>query len=222
MPATRYSDAQLRAAVASSKTTRETVEKLGLRVGGRTYKLVERRMTALAIDTSHFTSARGWRRGQLSRRWTDQQLREAVATTTSYAGAISQLGLIPQGGNYRHIKRCIAELELDTSHFLGQGWNLGLKFRPNLPVPLEQVLVANRPTASHLLKMRLINNGLKPAACEHCGWAQRSTDGRLPLQLDHINGDHDDNRLENLQILCPNCHALQPTHRGANKRLRRK
>ncbi len=53
-----------------------------------------------------------------------------------------------------------------------------------------------------------------------CGWNKTTKDGRLPLELDHINGDSRDNRLTNLQILCPNCHSLQPTHRGLNKKAR--
>jgi 5-methylcytosine-specific restriction endonuclease McrA len=70
--------------------------------------------------------------------------------------------------------------------------------------------------------MRLFAAGLKKRECEVCGWAEVSADGRIPLELDHINGDKNDNRLDNLRILCPNCHSLQPTHRGLNQRRRQK
>ncbi len=87
-----------------------------------------------------------------------------------------------------------------------------------MPVlPLEQVLRVGSRYQSFKLKKRLFLQGLKQPVCELCNWAQVAPDGRIPVELDHINGDHSDNRLENLRILCPNCHSLQPTHRGLNK-----
>jgi len=65
------------------------------------------------------------------------------------------------------------------------------------------------------LKMRLIRERLKQARCEACG-RDRWNGTHIPLELDHINGRRDDNRLDNLRILCPNCHAQTPTYRGRN------
>lgn len=154
------------------------------------------------------------------RRWTDDDLRAAVASARGLATTIKSLGLIPAGGNYETVRRQIVELGLDTSHFRGQGWSRDEALGPRPRLPLDQVLVANRWTTTSHLKERLIREGYKKAECEMCSWAQRSADGRLPLELDHINGDRTDNRLENLRVLCPNCHSLQPTHRGSNKRRR--
>lgn len=84
-------------------------------------------------------------------------------------------------------------------------------------MPLESVLIKDSDFQSYKLKNRLISAGLKPPYCEECGWAEKSTNGRLPLEIDHINGDSRDNRIENLRILCPNCHSLKPTHRGSNR-----
>ncbi|MGA7733565.1 MAG: HNH endonuclease [Chloroflexia bacterium] len=83
--------------------------------------------------------------------------------------------------------------------------------------PLVDVLTQNSYTSTYRLKLRLWRDNLKPQYCEECGWAKRAQDGRLPLELHHINGDTYDNRLENLSIICPNCHSLKGNHRGLSK-----
>lgn len=54
--------------------------------------------------------------------------------------------------------------------------------------------------------------------CSQCGWGEKNlyTD-TYPLEIDHIDGDYRNNKEENLQVLCPNCHSLTPTYKGANK-----
>jgi hypothetical protein len=70
------------------------------------------------------------------------------------------------------------------------------------------------------LKQRLYDSGLKPRACELCGQGEEWRGRRMALILDHISGVADDNRLENLRIVCPNCAATLDTHCGrANRRL---
>lgn len=152
------------------------------------------------------------------RSWTDKQLIEAVSTGKSIRSVIEQLGLVPAGGNYVQVKETIKKLGLDISHFSGQGWSKGIKYHNKRLPNIEELLVINSLTQSYKLKHRLYESGLKQKSCELCGWAKVSLDGRLPLELDHINGNHTDNRLENLRILCPNCHSLQSTHRGRNKK----
>jgi hypothetical protein len=215
-----WTDQSLGEAVGSSKNWIEVLKRFGLEPGGGRHEKVRRDARNLGLDTSHFVRKRGLHDVRVTR-WSDDQLRSALATSLSYAGAIRLLGLVPAGGNYDAVKRRARELGLDTSHFTGQGWNTGGKFIPRPARDLDEVLVANRPTSSHLLKQRLFREGLKERKCELCGWAQCAPDGRLPLELDHINGDKTDNRLVNLRVLCPNCHALQPTHRGLNKQSRR-
>ncbi len=155
------------------------------------------------------------------RSWTDDQLAQAVASCESYRAVLVQIGLVPAGGNYVQVTQRVSDLKLDTSHFTGKGWNSGWKFDPRVPAkPLDVLLVKDSDTQSNTLKRRLFSAGLKNPKCEICGWGKKSQDGRTPVELDHINGDKHDNRFENLRILCPNCHSLQPTHRGKNKRVR--
>ena len=208
-------EASLREAVAASISVIDVCTRLHMPADAASHQRVSRTIRRLRISIAHFPrrNSRNMRRG-----WTDEQLREAIPQARSIAGVLRTLGLVPAGGNYDQVNRRIRALALDVTHFTGMGWNVGGKFRPRPEVPLDEVLVGGRWTNSHSLKLRLIKVGLKPAACELCGWAQRAPDGRVPIELDHANGDHDDNRLENLRILCPNCHSLQPTHRGLNKR----
>ena len=81
--------------------------------------------------------------------------------------------------------------------------------------PIGSAPVLGRLVKSYRLKRRLIEQGLKETRCELCGldtWNGQP----IPLELDHINGKRDDNRLDNLRVLCPNCHAQTPTYRGRN------
>jgi len=152
------------------------------------------------------------------RSWTERQLKEAVKNSYSYRSVLVKLGLREAGGNYAQIKKYISEYGLNIKHFKGKGWSAGLKGIGKPLIPLEKILVKNSSFQSYKLKKRLFDAKLKPQRCEECGWNEKSKDGRLPLELDHINGDSRDNRLENLRILCPNCHSLKPTHRGRNRK----
>lgn len=151
------------------------------------------------------------------KKWNQTDLLNAVKTSFSFRQVLIKLGLKPAGGNYKQIQKWIKELKIDSSHFTGIGWNVGLIFDPHKTVPIKNILVKDSNYQSHKLKKRLFKEGFKDQKCEKCNWAQVSRDGRVPLELNHINGNHNDNRLENLQILCPNCHSLEPTHRGRNK-----
>lgn len=211
-----WTDDAFRAAVLAASTYPEILAALGLPVSSAHYDLVHRDIRRLDLSRDHLRRARSIR----GRRWTDEELRSAVGKEYSLAGVLRRLGLVAAGGNYQQVRRAITTLGLDASHFRRRAWNRGARLARST-IPLRDMLVANRPTRSHTLKLRLIREGLKPAHCELCGWAQRSADGRIPLELDHINGDRDDNRIENLRVVCPNCHSLQPTHRGLNQRRRR-
>ena len=123
----------------------------------------------------------------------------AVSNNKSIAGVIRDLGLKPAGGNYNTVNQKIKELNLDISHFTGKGWNVGLKFKPNKAKPLSEILVKDSNYQSYKLVKRLLSEEVKERKCECCN---RTTwnNNPIPIELHHINGDHHDNRIENLQI----------------------
>jgi 5-methylcytosine-specific restriction endonuclease McrA len=148
------------------------------------------------------------------RKYTEGQLREAVRDSTSLAESLRVLGVAPFGGNYHVLRRAIKHFKVDTSHFTGRSWNKGVKIGPKQP--LQKYLQNELQIQSHKLKKRLLSEGIFTRTCSSCGntdWLGQP----IPLELDHINGDRADNRLINLRLLCPNCHALTPTYRGKNR-----
>ena len=148
-------------------------------------------------------------------KYTEQQFVEAVKTSTSIRQVLSKIGVKESGGNYKVAKDRIKRLNLDTSHFTGMGWLKGQTHK-HTTKPIEYYLTEDSYHQSYKLKLRIIAEGIKQHKCEECGiteWRGQPT----PIELDHINGNNRDNRLENLRLLCPNCHAQTPTYRGKNK-----
>lgn len=143
------------------------------------------------------------------RTWTNEQLIEAVSDSISKADVLRKLGLAVRPGNYRTFDKYVEKLSLDCSHFLGQAHGTSI---PPQKRELKEVLVENSTyySTSHL-KNRLLKEGLLENTCVKCPVENTWQGERLVLVLDHINGDSRDNRMENLQLLCPNCNSQQPT-----------
>ena len=149
------------------------------------------------------------------RKFTIDQLIDAVRSSTSIRQVIFKLNLVPAGGNYSTIKKMINELSLDSSHFTGQLWSKGKQVA--LKRPTEDYLTNKQSIQSHKLRLRLLREGYFVHKCYNCNnklWLNNP----IPLELEHKDGDHTNNELDNLTLLCPNCHALTPTYRGKNKK----
>lgn len=148
------------------------------------------------------------------RKYTGRQLAEAVKNSTSLAQTLSKLGVAPYGGNYEVLKKAILHFGIDSSHFTGQTWNQGQRRGPKQP--LRKYLGNELPIQSYKLKRTLLSEGVfirECSSCKNTEWLGQA----IPLELDHINGNRSDNRISNLRLLCPNCHALTPTYRGKNR-----
>lgn len=151
--------------------------------------------------------------------YTRELLEPIVQSSTSIKQVLQKLDRQMTGGNYCHIKKTIDKFHIDRSHFKGQAWNKGKhtsKYTKESFVKI--ILVKNGPGwTSHKIKLSLYKFGLKEEKCEKCGQEPVWNNEKLGMHLDHLNGDHSDNRFENLIILCPNCHTQTPTY-SAKKR----
>jgi hypothetical protein len=83
--------------------------------------------------------------------------------------------------------------------------------------PLSEILVPNSSAQTNRVKHRLFREGVLKKLCAECGLGPEWNGNPLTLQLDHINGDSRDHRLENLRVVCPNCHSQTLTYAGRNK-----
>ena len=144
----------------------------------------------------------------------EQEFRQLVARSLGIGFVLAPFGLENKGRNHYTARQRINELGIDTSHF-----NNKRQVRPSVPpIPLEKILTVGFRYSVFKLKARLIKAGLLQNICAGCGLLPHWNGSPLSLQLDHINGDNLDNRIENLRILCPNCHSQQVTFAGKQRR----
>jgi hypothetical protein len=152
------------------------------------------------------------------RRYTDEEIIDAVRSSFSIRQVLRTLHLSPTGCNYKGMYAHFARLGVDTSHFTGQGHLRGKTHSWTPKRLLSDILIANSTYRdNHKLKRRLIRDGLLFNCCYECGIEPIWRGKPLVMVLDHINGDASDYRLENLRMLCPNCNSQQDTFAGRNK-----
>lgn len=152
---------------------------------------------------------------------TKQEIESAAKESFSYAQVLKKLNLNPTGGNYKILKRKLKEMGIDISHFTGQSHLKGKTHDWSKKTPLEEILKKESNYQSYKLKNRLIKENLLLNKCDECGFIDTWNGKPINHHLDHINGDNTDNRIENLRLLCPNCHSQTETYAGKNKNLNR-
>lgn len=146
-------------------------------------------------------------------RYSETDARVAIALSFSWAEALRRLGMRPAGGNGKTLQRYARDVwKIPTDHFdQNRRRQSGRSAQP-----LSGILVESSTYNRGSLKRRLYAEGLKERRCELCGQDEVWLGRRMALILDHINGIGDDNRIENLRIVCPNCAATLDTHCGRN------
>ncbi len=211
----RWSDHELRAAVAGSSSLRQVFLALGLAVGGSQWAVVRARIKHLDCDTSHWDHPldppRAITHAGAVEVLMAADLPRLLSRCRSRAELLRSVGLTPSATTYRALRRV-----LEVSDIRGDV--------PALQRPpgrrrrsLEEILVRDSDwTNTARLRERLIEEGLREARCEACG-LDRWRGEPAPLQLDHIDGDRRNNLIDNLRILCANCHALTATWCSRNR-----
>ncbi len=142
-----------------------------------------------------------------------EEFKEICANSSSYRDVVAALGYSHGGRANSQVKNEVEEHGIDISHFLGQAHSKGLGKRVR---PIEDYLENRVGIKSYALKERLFEENFFEKKCYSCGGSEW-LGHQIPLELHHIDGDPKNNSLNNLVVLCPNCHAQTSNYRGKNK-----
>jgi hypothetical protein len=209
MPVSPYTSERLEEAAMSSRTLSEALAKLGVDPKSSSRRYIRERMKKLGVDTSHF--------GREGARWTREILEPAVAASKSVNDVLRHLGIEVVGGHHTNITRRIKAYGIDTSHFQ-QPSQIGVPKQRRAP---KQILVEQEPRTARRVQSDRLRRAMTElgvvAQCAMCGTEPLWRGRPLPLEVDHIDGDWRNNRIENLRLLCPNCHSATDTYRGRAK-----
>ncbi|MEW2061241.1 HNH endonuclease signature motif containing protein [Streptomyces sp. NPDC007002] len=203
-----YTRERLAEAAASSRTLSEALTKLRVDPRSPTRRYVRDRMRKMGIATQHFE-----REGA---RWTKEVLQAAVASSTTMCEVLRRLGVDVVGGHHTHISRRVKALGIDTSHFSAPVRSRDVRRRRPEDLLVDQSQTLERRIPGERLKRAMIALGALER-CSLCGTGRMWRDRPLPLEVDHIDGNWRNNRPQNLQLLCPNCHSTTDTYRGRGK-----
>jgi len=146
-----------------------------------------------------------------------EDLKKIIISSNNYSEVLRKIDLVTTNGNYHTLKKIIKINNLDVSHFNRKTKKDNSTFDK---INLDEVLKKNTNYNSTRIRNRLISEGIKEHKCENCKnteWLNKP----IPLQLHHINGVRSDNTIENLSLLCPNCHVLTDNFGSKNAKKKR-
>src|SRR5918996_963977 len=208
----RYTEAEARAAIQGAESWGEVLQALGYGYFGKNIQTVRKWAVRWGISTEYLPTS-----GTQRYRYTKSEAKAAIAASRSWTEALRRLGYCHTGANPRTLRKRAAEWGISTAHF--DPYAASNEALRREPKPLHEILVEGSTYSRSNLKQRLYDAGLKQRRCELCGQGELWRGRRIGLILDHANGVRDDNRIENLRIVCPNCAAALDTHCGKRNRI---
>ena len=146
-----------------------------------------------------------------------KDFQELLEGSNSIAEILTKIGLPAYNGNHKTINHRIKEEGFDITK-LNENRKKKQKISFRNKIPLNDLLKKNSTYSTKNLKNRILAENLINYTCSECGLGDMWNNKPISLQLDHINGINNDNRLENLRILCPNCHTQTPTFSGKHRK----
>ena len=158
--------------------------------------------------------------------YTKELLEPLINKHFCWSDVLKELNINTNGGNLRTIKSHAIKFDISTSHFKGRSWAKGLtrqthdsidKQAKSISRPDSQIFIENSSASNSATKKAFIRNTNCEYKCQNKNCNVTTWLGKpLTLHLDHINGIRNDNRLENLRLLCPNCHQQTETWGSRN------
>lgn len=148
-------------------------------------------------------------------RYSKEQVIQAIHHSKSIREVLIFLGVSSKGGQYKTFHKFVTDNDIDITPLKGKKWAKDLRLKPRIST--DEYLNNSREIGSFRLKKRLLDEKILSPICSMCEgvtWIGHP----IPLELDHIDGNHHNNNIENIRLLCPNCHALTDTYRGKNQK----
>lgn len=203
-----HTDADIIAAASVSTSIIDFCRRLGYKSASCYPKYLKPRLDALGLIVKRLANSNN----------PDEAVIEAARGANSVSEVMRRLGLTTTGYAHYRFKIRLKRLGVDVESMKGSAWNRGTRTGDRRL--LSDYLVLDGPfITSSALRKKLIKAGLKENICECCGQDGEWYGQPLTMQLDHRNGRRNDCRLENLWLLCPNCHTQTPTHSKIKRNL---
>ena len=128
---------------------------------------------------------------------------------------LDKIGVTRKAGNYATLYKYCRIYDIDINNIKYLNTNRGGDYSR---LSFNEIFIENSLTSRNIIKRHILREKLIDYKCEKCHNNGEWMGDKISLQLDHINGINNDNRIENLRFLCPNCHSQTDTYSGKNKK----